>query len=702
MNLRNITKISSAIVLSYLIGITSNTAIFAQYPGCTANGPEPAGATQDQCCDTATQGGSGGCGGGSYNCGNSCGEAGGTYSSECAEGNLGCDAGSCSCSLYDGCCGGGAACGCGGGSGQPEPGNPYVPAPTVPGIPTNTPRATNTPTSTPPDEPLPSSRWCRVSLLSDPSVPTDGFWRVVLEGRGIAGSTDTIDLFLQNMYPAGQAVAASPNPLLGTWVWTNPINGQTPPSPHTYYKVGECTSVNGSLCTTTIDVNEPIESFYAFHCQVFAPSDSCSGNPFCSYENEGYTTTCDSTSCSTEDHVFASTYTPPIQAYGSMTARAAIVDEGAACSVFNGVNPTPLPLPNTSFYLNHPNYSVANATQTQSGNSPVSWDPVQVSSDPWLLHPTPPVDYSIETICCTGTGTATCSSPNPLYATIPADNDTIAWNIGFSAPGPWMQTSGGDVLIGQMVMSEIPSLLSTYFSLENGTEDGAGLVSYGSDYDFSLSDSSKGETKVSSKGWLVANSGLSYFQDTWSWFTYFRDKFDVGSTADLSPVDGLLTLPGASGVYYVTHQTQTNFSNASAWSIPAGASIVLVVNGNFAINYPITLANPDSSFFAVIAGGNISVASTVGVPYNSSTPQVEGIFITDGTFATGASTAAATRRFVGRGTFIAADFTLQRNLEDDGQNPNTSSELFQYNPSFMFTMPRDMQDINVRWDEVAP
>ncbi|MBI4064792.1 hypothetical protein HY409_00275, partial [Candidatus Gottesmanbacteria bacterium] len=136
------------------------------------------------------------------------------------------------------------------------------------------------------------------------------------------------------------------------------------------------------------------------------------------------------------------------------------------------------------------------------------------------------------------------------------------------------------------------------------------------------------------------------------------------------------------------------------WNIPSG-SYVFLVDGDVVINGSITLSG--TGFVAVIAKGNITVSPSVGVPYSSSNPVVEGIYITSplGTFHTGASV-AGTERFVGKGSFIAGDFRLERDLEVVNQNTTTASELFLYNPRLLIAMPDAMKDLPVTWEEVAP
>ncbi|MBI4064832.1 hypothetical protein HY409_00475, partial [Candidatus Gottesmanbacteria bacterium] len=136
------------------------------------------------------------------------------------------------------------------------------------------------------------------------------------------------------------------------------------------------------------------------------------------------------------------------------------------------------------------------------------------------------------------------------------------------------------------------------------------------------------------------------------------------------------------------------------WNIGSG-SYIFLVDGNMAIDGSINLTG--TGFVAFIVKNNITVASSVGVPYSSSTPVVEGIYITGptGVFHTGTS-ALGTERFVGKGSFIAADFRLERDLEVVDQNTTTASEFFIYNPRLLVAMPDAMKDLPVTWEEVAP
>jgi hypothetical protein len=101
------------------------------------------------------------------------------------------------------------------------------------------------------------------------------------------------------------------------------------------------------------------------------------------------------------------------------------------------------------------------------------------------------------------------------------------------------------------------------------------------------------------------------------------------------------------------------------------------------------------------------VDSSVGTTALSTAPNVEGVYIATkadgtGTIITGTSTALATARLVGKGMFIADNFTLQRDLDSYGGNTGSSPELFVYNPQLLLTMPDSMKELPVTWQEVAP
>jgi hypothetical protein len=154
-------------------------------------------------------------------------------------------------------------------------------------------------------------------------------------------------------------------------------------------------------------------------------------------------------------------------------------------------------------------------------------------------------------------------------------------------------------------------------------------------------------------------------------------------------------------VYYV--ETGMTTAASSPWVIGATEQMVVFVNGDVTINSPIIIT--PGGFFALIANGNITVSSTVGGAVASAIPTLEGIYIASNagrtaTFSTDASSTVGTERLIIKGSVIADNFTLTRDL--GSSNDTTPAEQFIFNPQLLFTMPDVMKEIPYVWQEVAP
>ncbi|MBI5620302.1 hypothetical protein HY949_00810, partial [Candidatus Gottesmanbacteria bacterium] len=85
--------------------------------------------------------------------------------------------------------------------------------------------------------------------------------------------------------------------------------------------------------------------------------------------------------------------------------------------------------------------------QTQTGNNYVSFSPIVGGS--YSIASTAPSDYTLASACwskslnapLTGEGLSTTLST-------PTDGDTIAWQLGYTFSGPWVQTGGGGNVYG--------------------------------------------------------------------------------------------------------------------------------------------------------------------------------------------------------------------------------------------------------------
>jgi len=182
--------------------------------------------------------------------------------------------------------------------------------------------------------------------------------------------------------------------------------------------------------------------------------------------------------------------------------------------------------------------------------------------------------------------------------------------------------------------------------------------------------------------WL---SQSSYEGKPYGTFQFFKKKFAM-ELGEEDYADGWAQDP-ATGVYYA----KSGRTITGSWDIAAGQWVVLMVEGNIDINTPINVA--DGGFLAVVATGNITFTDEVG--------RVEGMFVADGTINTG----SGPEEFTGEGVFVAQNFSLGRDFEDDILNQDPV-ELFRARPDFLMSSYQD-STYNVwwffqKWQELAP
>ncbi|KKT98244.1 MAG: hypothetical protein UX35_C0003G0051 [Microgenomates group bacterium GW2011_GWA1_46_15] len=175
----------------------------------------------------------------------------------------------------------------------------------------------------------------------------------------------------------------------------------------------------------------------------------------------------------------------------------------------------------------------------------------------------------------------------------------------------------------------------------------------------------------------------------------------LGNLAKPDPIGS----PPARGAYYAPGDTTI----ASAWSVASTEKIVIFVNGNLTIAAPITVAQ--GGFLAFITTSNITIDSSVGTSdTTSTTPQVEGVYIANGTFTVASKgVKQGDLKFVGAGTFVGwtgvslnRDFRLGDDTTEGLKNFDEPGELFLARPDFVVNLPRKMARPVIDWQEVAP
>jgi len=345
-----------------------------------------------------------------------------------------------------------------------------------------------------------------------------------------------------------------------------------------------------------------------------------------------------------------------------------------------------------------PGISSSPQTQTQSGTSDIVWNNV-VAGNSYEVTTAYTGDYAHIASCSIGTRTPT-SRMNLIYAPL-LELDVINGYADFVKIGPWMQTQGGNVYVGTKLTSGVPPKANPkVFALDQGGLAGSfpGIVTYGERYDVDMNLQYTGETMVSSKNWLVKDT-----RPAKDWYLQYKSKVSKGTT---NTYDGILAgdqPPMIADQSPTVYLHEGNMSINSPWTISDADNLVVLISGNLTIRKPITLTGANKNgLVTFIVKGNITVDPTVGGLYTSQDAVVEGIYITNGTFTTGQSTNPGTERFVGKGTFVAKNFVLQRDLTTLSHNYDTSAELFIHNPKFYITFPDILKDLPFLWQEVAP
>lgn len=218
------------------------------------------------------------------------------------------------------------------------------------------------------------------------------------------------------------------------------------------------------------------------------------------------------------------------------------------------------------------------------------------------------------------------------YAADLYSGSTITWRLGYTNGTAWWQTKGGDVSAASALRSYVPASASPRYAVLDGSSGTPGVATYGTTYDFDSDPWGTGGAYVSSKGWL-ANEPAP-LKD---YYAVMQHRFGFPAADYTGDTTFTSKLASRAAAYYVNGNLTIDTTD---WSVTDGETIIVLVSGNLTINRKINLAG--TGFLAFIVKGNITVSPTVGVPYTSSEPVVEGVYMTSpaGTFSSGASTSA--------------------------------------------------------------
>jgi len=202
-------------------------------------------------------------------------------------------------------------------------------------------------------------------------------------------------------------------------------------------------------------------------------------------------------------------------------------------------------------------------------------------------------------------------------------------------------------------------------------------------------------------------------------------RFDLTTATTLA--DTLNVVPtgatgqGSDGTEVYIRTGNLTIAPSATWNIAGNRKVVIFVDGNILVEAngtdPLITVEP-GSFFAVIATGNITFDADIGAPINPGgtptiTPQIEGVFVANGTLTVNAynTNDVYERMFIGAGSFVGwSGVDLQRDFAIDisGGGANLSGTLnsyvptdtFVFRPDFILNTPELMKRSTFNWREI--
>jgi len=319
------------------------------------------------------------------------------------------------------------------------------------------------------------------------------------------------------------------------------------------------------------------------------------------------------------------------------------------------------------------------------------------------------------------------------YSGIPANVDTTGVDFYISQiKGPWWQTRSG-LAYGTAITSNLPrgaggipdplcvlnSATCVPFLITGALGDVDPYTSAGIPMASAINGTADFDSQHKNAGGAFFDSAIhsdaALAKET---YAVLSRRFDLTTATSLS--SPLTSAPSGAtpqvdaNVYKYTGDL--DISPSPSWNI-AGQKIVIFVDGSVAVNGtgagPFITVGTDS-FFAVIATGNITFSQDIGatIVYGGVpiiTPQIEGMYVADGTFTVEASSDpdAIDKMFIGAGSFVGWNgVSLPRDFETVADpttgllNNYVPTDTFIFRPDFILNTPELMKRSTFNWREI--
>lgn len=517
-----------------------------------------------------------------------------------------------------------------------------------------------------------------------------------------------------------------------------------------YYKIAECFNDGSGSCTGNINLssNWPGGQYY-LHCDVSVAPGICSGNPFCNYDNnpavKSFCLSCPSSSgiCGTDNCCDSSACWQPCSSSAN--------DKKCFC-----INSYPDPatglIPDGQSYPDNMNITLS-WINLADGNWGVNcagndnryfvyyckdegpYDNCSASEVPNTQDCTPiENEPSLGRHSCTidNNGEENLDWESTYYWKVVTSNGALTaeafGSFEVTHPSAWWQTKTGDVYGKGGIVSPIWREASPlFFSLKSEIDPAigpqSGLVASANlganDFSGDVTGlNAKGENQATETEFSTIDhqaidadftpllndysyAKLSYLVDLAIKEDNPKESYNKAvRVVDNDQIDksDLTDNPSPDHLYYYPSYDGGAVSmDDEYFSIGANETFIVFVDDDLHINQNITVAS--GGFLAFIVKGDIEIDSDVA--------QVQGVYFADGsltveTGATPANPELHDGQFNGQGIFVAkAGVSLKRNFRN-ADNVTTPTEIFTFDPAYLFTAPKVFREKPYLWQEVIP
>ena len=252
-------------------------------------------------------------------------------------------------------------------------------------------------------------------------------------------------------------------------------------------------------------------------------------------------------------------------------------------------------------------------------------------------------------------------------------------NYSFVTPianTPWWQIKDGDVTTNGDISSTVP--VTKLFDIV-GLGGYPGVPVYGGNL-------SVGTGAISTTQW---SANTTTIQSRIFNYSYFKNL--IPDDIIVNDINNLTSGSGATADEdgYEWYKITGNLDTVGNIDLGTRKVILLIESGNLNIGGKINLTD-NSGFFGAFVNGSIAIDPAV-----TGSPSIEGIYLADSNFSTGAGSVPL---HVRGSVAVYGSTNLQRDLVDDA----SPAELFEFAPDQMFLFPESLAFRRIKWAEIAP